>query len=211
MPAKRNANDRNKRALEERKNGSQDVFVTKNGLKINLRKIDLWYVQHVSNSIEMPEVPTYKVQVGFKGREEEYPLDAEVAKELPEYGPIWRKYIRDRNDALSRQSELVMRAMFHLGTEQPNNWYDPEWERQQRIIGIKLPSEQDELWLEYLISILDQEEKEELLNAITKLSGVSEEMIREAEESFLDSLQDESGESADLEGSEPDPERASEE
>lgn len=60
-----------------------------------------------------------------------------------------------------------------------------------RIIGVDIPSDPEELWVMYLMMSLSSDDIIRMSSHIMRLTGVDEEVIQQAEDSFRDSVQDE--------------------
>lgn len=200
MAVKRNANDRNARALKARKDRSiPGTFTTTDGTNrvIKLKdKPDLMFIQQVIHSVEWPEVPTYEVQVG--ARTIEYPLDMEVVRqtedpaEKAQLRRKWVQYQQDLTDASMEMSKRSTGAVFYEGTESDIDMVetDVKWARKMRISGWKAPDDPEEKWVFYLQTSLSEDDIKDLSAAVVRRSGgVSEELINAAEEMFLDNLQ----------------------
>jgi len=94
--------------------------------------------------------------------------------------------------ASSLQTERSLRALFLDGTVRPRGAFiDADWERRMRIIGVDLPSDPEELWVMYLMMSLSSDDVIMMSSRIMRLTGVDEEVIQQAEDSFRDSVQDE--------------------
>lgn len=209
MAVKRNANDRNMRALKARKDKQvPGTFTTTDGTNrvIKLKdKPDLMFIQQVVHSVEWPEVPTYTVQIG--SRSKEYPLDMEVVKqtedpvEKAELRRKWVQYQQDLTDASMEMSKRSTGAVFFEGTEVDIDMVetDSKWARKMRIVGWEVPDDPEEKWVFYLQTSLAEDDIKDLSSAVVRRSGgVSEELINAAEEMFFDDLQTGPDESGDL-------------
>lgn len=202
--AKRNPNDRNEKAIQARKDkDAKTVFETKDGRSIQLRAIDLVFINMVNRSVDMPEKPTYQTKTP-RGRTEEFPLDAVVVKQYPEYKPLWTKYLTEYAEAQMEQTDRVIRATLLDGTIKPEEWHDKAWERRMKFLRYELPDDLDELWVVYLLTTIGQDELADLMSAIYRLSGISDEEIQEAEDSFRDSVRTGQGQAGDVAESESD-------
>ena len=184
----RQAMDRNEVALEKRREDNKpQTFVTKSGVEIKLKDLDLLFVQQVTNSVHIPAVPTYTIKTA-SGRQETYPLDKVVVEQSPEFKPIWEKYLTDLANAQAEQARRSTRAIYLEGTEAPDDWYDAAWEKRMKIIGIALPEDREERWIQYLETALSTEESMRLIQSIIRRTSLPEEVIQQAEDAFRDTL-----------------------
>lgn len=177
------------------------------GVRFKLKEPDLEYIQSVISSVEFPEAPTYEVKMGLSGRVQQYPLDAKVVKQSPEYKPVWNAYLTKLNEAQRIQASLGLRVTFLEGTEPPEEeWYDEKWEKHMRLIGMKIPTDPEERWLFYLTNGgLTADQTIEITGDIVRLAGIPEEYIQQAENSFRGGLRADE-EPGGLEDAGPDPE-----
>ena len=171
----------------------KEVFTTGDGRKINLKRIDPVFLQAVISSVRMPDKPTYEAKVGTAGRVEVHPMDEESAKQTEGGEELWKAYNEELTSQSSKQTERSLRALFLDGTVEPDGEFiDQEWQRKMRIIDMDLPVDTDELWVMYLMMTLQADDIVRISTAIMRLTGVDEELIQQAEDSFRDSVQDES-------------------
>lgn len=200
MAVKRHANDRNEQALKKRLSPeSVDELVLKDGTTIKLRDVDPLFIQTVINSVQFPKRPTYTVTLA-SGREESYPMDEQVAEQSPELEPQWKAYVQGTQQAEAEQMKRMTRAIILDGTVIPDTWEDRAWERRMKIVGIDIPDDPEERWVMYLESKMTTAESVALTGKIMRRTGVPEEFVTAAEDSFRDSLHGEregAGELAD--------------
>lgn len=214
--AKRNANDRNERALQARKvKAIPGTFTTTDGTErvIKLKdKPSLVFIQQTIHDVVEPEVPTYEVQVG--NRKVEYPLDATVIKQTEDPAEkvmLRRKWIQYQQDLTDWSMELNMRstaAVYYEGTIPDEEMIegDSTWKRKVRISRWVIPADLEERWVFYLQTSLTEDDTKGLSTAvIRRTGGVSEELIAAAEETFLDDVQADEG-AGDVEDAETDQE-----
>lgn len=213
--AKRNANDRNERALQARKvKAIPGTFTTTDGTErvIKLKeKPSLVFIQQTIHDVVEPEVPTYEVQLS-SNRKVEYPLDATVIKQTEDPAEkilLRRKWIQYQQDLTDWSMELNMRstaAVYYEGTEPDEEMIeaDDKWKRKVKISRWDIPDDLEERWVFYLQTSLTEDDTKGLSTAvIRRTGGVSEELIAAAEETFLDDVQADEG-AGDVEDAETD-------
>lgn len=201
--AKRHPNDRNEKFLRKTFGGeSLDVLELSDGTKIQLKDVDPLFINSAINSVTYPKLPTYEVKLA-SGRIEKYPMDEKVAEQSPELKPLWDEYVKEMQRAQGEQMTRMTRAIILDGTVIPDEWEDRTWERRMRIVGIPLPEDPEERWVMYLESKMTTPESVALTGKIMRRTGVPEEMITAAEDSFRGALRgerDEAGDVADADG-----------
>lgn len=196
--AKRNPNDRNERALSERKKKSvPSTFTTLDGRVIKLKdEPSLIFIQQVIHDVKMPETPTYEVQIGT--RTKSYPLDAEVIKQTEdplEKARLRRLWLQYQSDLTDASMELTVRstgAVFYEGTVPDEDMIeaDDKWAKKVKISGWTIPEDLEERWVFYLQTSLKESDTKDLSAAVVrKTGGASEEDIAAAEELFRDNVQ----------------------
>lgn len=161
-------------------------FTTADGREIKIKKVDALFIQSVQSSVTFPDKPTYETKTGA-GRIEHRKMDELSAKQTPGGEEIWKRYQTELAEATTLQMERSMKAILLDGTERPEGEFiTDKWQRRMRTIGIPLPEDPDELWVFYLSTSLTAEDLLGLSGAIMRLTGVAEEVIAQAEGSFLD-------------------------
>lgn len=182
------------------KKSTQDVtaeqkptFTLSDGRVIGIKPMDMLFLNTVMKSVKMPKKPTYEVKVG--NRVEHYDMDEEAAKETPGGLELWRKYRSELLEAETEQGTRMLRAIIVDGTVRPENLWEGEWgeltgkwEQRLRLIGLDVPSDPDQYWVDYLTMTMEQADVTRLTSAIARLNNVPEELIAAAEESFRDTL-----------------------
>lgn len=167
----------------------KEIFTTGRGMKIELCRVDPVFLQSVISSVKLPEVPTYTTTT-ISGRTEVHKMDKEAAEQTEGGKEAWEKYQEELARASSEQTERSLRALFLDGTVPPTGEFiDREWERKMNIIGVKLPDDPIELWVMYLMMALTSDDIIRMSSHIMRLTGVDEELIQQAEDSFRDSVQ----------------------
>jgi len=174
------------------------TFTSEAGLEIEIKAVDPIFVQSVLRSVRMPPKPTYTTHTS-SGREETFEMDEKAAEQTEGGKELWKSYQTALNEATQEQADRSMRAVFFEGTVS-QAVADPSWERKMRIIGIQPSFDKDERWVDYLLMSLSMDDVISLANAIMAVTGVDEELIEAAEESFRGSLQPESEEPDGPEG-----------
>lgn len=170
----------------------KEIFTTGSGMKIELKRIDPVFLQSVISSVKMPERPKYEAKT-ISGRTEYHVMDEESAKQTEGGEKLWADYQDELNRATGEQTERSLRALFLDGTVRPKGAFvDHDWEKRMRIIGVDVPSDPDELWVMYLMMSLNSDDIIRMSSHIMRLTGVDEEVIQQAEDSFRDSSKDSS-------------------
>lgn len=156
-------------------------FVTSSGVKVLLKPVDPIFIQSVAGSVKLPKTPTYETTT-ISGRTERHKMDAKAAEQLPDGASIWTQYIDERNEAQTEQSNRILRAILYVGTE--CELPEGDWERKFRFLDIDIPDDPDERRVFYLLSELSTHDTMALMTQVMRLTGVDEEVVQRAEESF---------------------------
>ena len=201
------AQDRNAVAvIKAQRNAQSNTWTAKDGRVIKLKKPDMVFVQMATSSVELPDPPTYTVKVGKSERE--YPLDEVVIKQTDDpvekarLTLVWNTYQQQLGAAYGELAKRASGAIFYEGTVPDAEMIeaDGKWHKKMRISGWKLPTDDDELWVLYLQTTLNDDEIASLSEAIARFrGGPSEEMIGAAEKTFSNDVSpdDRSGDLAD--------------
>jgi hypothetical protein len=166
------------------------VWTMPNGRKIRLKEADIVFLQMVYESVKIPKVPTYEVEI-WGGGAQTHTMTAEYVKNgaSPEEKAEWLNYLMKLGQALSDQTSRVLRATFLEGTHVEAEINDPAWERRMRIVGFDIPDDPVERWVFYLTTSLKKEDQRSLSDKIvTFVNGPDEEEIQAAVDSFRDSV-----------------------
>lgn len=160
------------------------------GLRIELLPVQPMLLNKVMTSIETPRRPTYETRT-VSGKVQNLPMDEKAAKETPGGEVQWQYYLEETERALTEQNNRVVNAIFVMGT----NFDIPEdgWDQIQVAIGVEVPTQPALRRAHFLITaISDPAELNEIISKIVRLTGVSEEVIAQAENTFQHSVRHES-------------------
>ena len=168
-----------------------EEYIASDGLVLTLNPVKQLMLQKVMNSVKFPEIPTYETTT-LSGRVELHPMDEESAEQTEGGLEIWEKYVEEEQAANILQNDKVLKTVLitAVDVDLPE---DDDWLYELEIIGIDQTPGESGKKLDYLYLHLDQEDLQEILTITMKLSGATEEAIQEAEDSFSDTLRDESG------------------
>lgn len=167
--------------MSKSKDSDTSEYLTSTGLTITLTRVDPIFLQSVANSVKLPKTPVYEVKTAG-GRIETHRMDEVAAKQLEGGESIWQAWKDDYAAAQAEQAERIMRALFYMGTacELPSNG----WEKKYQFLGINIPDDPDEKRSFYLASELPLKDVVGLTSEISKLTGISEDAIRQSEDAF---------------------------
>lgn len=160
-----------------------NLFKTSKGVVIEYKGISPFKLQLLQGQTVVPDKPTYTVTTAT-GKKETFYIDEEVAPTIDFGKQIWNTYQENRIKALETQNTKVTEAIFRMGAK-IISWGNVEgWQEDYVDLGITLPEKPRDLEVFYLKNELTGTEITTLLNSIMKLSGVSEDDIKKAEETF---------------------------
>ena len=150
------------------------------GEKISVFKVSPSLVQKVIQSVKNVKRPTYETRT-FSGRVEVHPMDEVVAQQTPGYQGVWDQYIEDKAEMEAERNERLATVLLSRGTK-----YDlpTGWEEEHEALGLVIPVEPNAKRAHYLAVELDPEDLNDLVKEVLRLTGITEEKIKEAEASF---------------------------
>lgn len=158
------------------------------GLKVKLLPVQPMLVNKVMTSVEIPKRPTYETK-SVSGRVQNLPMDEKAAKETPGGETLWLYYQEETERALTEQNNRVVNAILVMGTE----FEVPEdgWDTIQELMGLDVPKIPALRRAHFLMTVItDPTELNELMSKIMRLTGVSEEVLAQAEGTFQRSVRD---------------------
>lgn len=163
--------------------GPNKTFTTKAGLELILVPIPPLLLEQVRASVKQPPIPTYATKTAA-GNVETFNHN-ETTLVTDEDKAAWAEYKRLKAEADKLLNERVMRALFLKGIalNMPN---DAEWVQEQEFMGIKVPEHPLERKLHYIQTeiLASSEDMVGIMSDIMRLTGVDEEVVKGAEESF---------------------------
>lgn len=152
------------------------IYASARGVKLKLNKVSRLIIVDIAKKIENPKPP--RVFIEDKGREEENPSDP--------------NYLEALQDANFQRGMLTINAYLVLGTsvlDLPPDMEGPdgtEWDTVLKELGLTIaPSGRSRYlaWMKYYA--LNDDELNDVIRAITRLSGVTaEEDVKEVQASF---------------------------
>lgn len=159
-----------------------NIYKTTRGITIQLLPIP-FLLDQARASIEFPEPPVYEV-VNVAGDVERH-LHDETTLETDEDKAQWEVYTQAKAEAEAKLRENMLRAMLTKGVvvEMPQ---DDEWIKDQEWCGVNVPTESRERRMHYILTevIGRPDDLSNIMVGIGRISGVSEEALATAEDSF---------------------------
>lgn len=150
------------------------------GERIEVFKVSPSLVQKVISSVKPVKRPTYETKT-FSGRVEVHPMDEVVAEQTPGYQGVWDQYIEDKAEVEAERNERLATVLLSRGTRYS---LPSGWEEEHEALGLIIPTEPNAKRAHYLAVELDPEDLNDLVKEILRLTGITEEKIKEAEASF---------------------------
>lgn len=150
------------------------------GERIEVFKVSPSLVQKVIQSVKTVKRPTYETRT-FSGRVEVHPMDEVVAQQTPGYQGVWDQYLEDKAEMEAERNERLATVLLSRGTKYA---LPTGWEEEHEALGITVPTEPNAKRAHYLAVELDPEDLNDLVKEILRLTGITEEKIKEAEASF---------------------------
>lgn len=179
--------------MTTKKKEADNVFITSEDVKIRLKPVDPLFVQTITRSVVEPKKPTYTEYIGFNKRPQEVEMrDKETAEQIEGGLERWKEYEEARDNADSERMDRSLKAIFMSGTEVPDNddWVTDKWLGRMEFLGIPIPESREYAWVLYILTNYNAEEILAISQKIMKLTGLSEEDLAIAEETFQPAVQD---------------------
>jgi hypothetical protein len=165
-------------------------FINSRGTVVELLPLPPYMVQMAIDSVDRPQVPTYKIQT--EGADEEHPYD-EVSiadpKTPAEDQEAWLDYLDELSLAETRSSEILVNLIL---SESVNIPFDQEtetsWVKKMKMIGMRVPEDHEERLLMYKKQYVvgNSNDIAELTQKVMSLTLVSKEEVDLAKKSFQD-------------------------
>lgn len=168
----------------------QEEFTNSNGIVMTLKALPPMDITRIRSSVKYPDPPTYETTT-VSGDVEVFPHDATTVVTEEE-----KKALADYLQETGRcDDEVTLRLLNYVIMEAVTIKMvgkDIEhWKKRQKLIGMDVSDDPDELELQYKQSkvIGCKEDVQNILRIVMALTGVPEEDIALAEESFPDNVE----------------------
>ncbi len=161
----------------------KNVFVTKDGNRIPLRRVAPLLMEKVRQSVKLPTPPTYEVET--VGGDIEIHVHDETTLETDEDRAAWAAYQTAQAQANGDLMEKILRLLFAKATGDVVPAGDG-WVEEQTYFGIAVPDDPMERKIHYIQTELltHSDDISSFMLAAMGLVGVGNEVIRAAEETF---------------------------
>lgn len=167
-------------------NEGNNAYTTSRGVTIGLLPIP-FLLDQARASVKFPEPPIYEI-VNVAGDIEKHSHD-ETTLETEEDKAQWTAYVEAKDKAEVKLRENMLRAMLTKGVviEMPK---DDEWVKDQEWCGVQVPAEPRERRMHYILTevIGRPDDLSNIMIGIGRISGVAEEALATAEDSFRAAL-----------------------
>ena len=171
-------------------------FTTSRGIELQFKPVPQMLIDRVRLAHKLPDPPTYEIK-SITGAVEKHFHD-ETTLETDEDRAAWSAYIAERDAALVEANRAFMRLVFLRGVEceMPS---DDTWAREQRLMGIDVPTDALEKRLHYLETevVATAQDADAIVRGVLEASGVPQEALAQAEDTFRHSPQRDAVEPAD--------------
>lgn len=181
-----------------------DHYVVRSGplksVVVTVKTIQPLLLNKVLRSVKLPKRPTYETET-VTGAKQLHPLDKESAAETPGGKAQWEYYEEMLQEAQGEQNDRMTTAIFAMGSDFDIDSIPEDaksWEAEHALLGIEVPQELRLKKAHLLSTSLGSDEISALTTKIMKKSGVDEEAVKEAEDSFRDALRDRSPEAGNV-------------
>jgi len=165
----------------------KNVFVTKDGHRIPLRRVAPILIEKVRQGVVLPSPPTYEVEV--VGGDKETHLHDATTLETDEDRAAWAAYEKAQSEANGQMMERILRLLFVRATGDVLP-ADNSWAVEQAYLGIDVPVEPLDRKVHFIQTELltHAEDISDFMVAAMGLIGVGEEVIQAAEATFRPAL-----------------------
>jgi hypothetical protein len=156
------------------------------GLEIKIKRINLMDIQKPSTDFPLPDPPTYFAKT-VTGSYEELPIqDMETAEAVEGGVERYNFYLQKMQSAQLKQSSATLRTMYLNGCD----FEIPQWDWQviDEFKGIDVPKHPLLKKVFYLEHHLAAEDTVDLVTAIMEETGVGEDAIKKAEQTFRSAI-----------------------
>lgn len=169
--------------------GKEVEFTNSAGKSFKILGLAPFVIPELGADLEDPETPTYTVTT-VSGDVEVFKHDESTLK-TPEDILSWKTYqakIKENESILVNR--LITYALIE-GVELPSDADVSKWEKQQKLIGIPVPDDEEEKLLKFKRSIVlrSGEDIQRFISAVLDATGVGREAVEKAKKSFPDSME----------------------
>lgn len=167
-----------------RSRNEQQSYTTAKGKTVEFLGVSPFEVDEIRQLVEIPPVPTRKIETAVPGYSEEEPLSEEDLRDDQERR-IWAEYVRERDKAKAQQEKLVMEFILLEGIRFDMDEME-EWEAKRKRWGLPVPEDERTLMLKYVQTAVIGSVED--LNAITAgifaKQGVDEATLKSIQSTF---------------------------
>lgn len=185
--------------LAAKKNGhvpERIKFTASSGIEVTLKPVPQLLVDSARNSVEYPELPYYEIEIGDDVEKHELTEDTLKDEDLTpeeraEFEATLQEYYLTYAKADEQLRDNMMNVMFLRGVEVelPE---DDSWAEEQLLFGVKVPESPAARRLHYVKTevIMNAEDMISMFDGIMRVSGMPEEYLREAQDSFRSAMEE---------------------
>ncbi len=183
----------------------KNVFVTKDGNRIPLRRVAPLLMEKVRQSVKLPTPPTYEVET--VGGDIEIHIHDETTLESDEDRAAWAAYQTAQAQANNDLMEKILRLLFAKATGDVVPAGD-EWIKEQTYLGVEVPDDPLGRKIHYIQTELLTHTGDimSFMSAAVALTGLDEEVVEAAEATFRNQVR-QAGENPVADTPEPAPNR----
>lgn len=168
-------------------------FITSRGIEVILHPVPPYLVQMATQSIQLPEVPTYEAKLEGGGVEVHKHDEVSISQSSDEEKEKWAEYKYSMIKANSEASDVILNVILLEGVEVDI----PDIERLKRrmkLMNIQVPDDEDEQTLFYRKAYVigSQRDAELIIKNVLELTQVTGEMLQTVEGSFRNTVESES-------------------
>lgn len=181
-------------------------YTTSNGHTVTIQAVPPFLLDKVLGSVKYPDPPTYEAVTA--GGEKEIHEHDDTTVQTDEEKAALAKYKRDLANAKLHENEMMMNAMFLKGIEVDMDSVSfQDWVDEQEFLGIELPKGKPALKVHYISTEIlgDLNDLTKIMGLIMSKSGVAEEVVAAALNSFQNSVSGITADRAETESGQVEP------
>ena len=165
-----------------------EQYMMSTGVLLHLKPVNPMLIKKTASTVTIPGKPTYET-ITMSGRKEKHFLDEQSAKETEGGEEDWANYKATLNTAQELQNDRITFIILAKGTE--FTLPDDGWEEIQEISGIDIPERTIEKKVHYILTEGSTDDLGNIMTLIMRLTGVTEETIAQASDTFRGAVRDE--------------------
>lgn len=162
----------------------RQTYVTAMGKTVEFIGVSPFEINEIQQLVELPPVPTRKIETAVPGYSEEEPLSEEDLRD-DEERRIWTEYVRQRDAASAKRNELVTNFILLEGIRFDLDEMEA-WKAKRKRWGLPVPDDEKELHLAYVKTAVigSVEDVNNIVAGVVSKQGVDEATLKSIQSTF---------------------------